>query len=661
MNYIKKNRTMIITILIFISTLLLLVNLIFFLQSESQVKNIIQYLIACMSLLVLLLLYFPINNSIKEIFTKYRDIILLAFFLFLSEIIFFIDNHIPIFFITIFSTIFIVNIIILIALLLPKKIKFGYMLFIIIFHTIYLIAQDIYYDIFSCYLSFKEVVSLQAGTGYMHGVIDFHLIYLLYIFLALAIIIYLFFNKIDNQIKISHQRVKFLHITLVLFLVVNINAQYTTSNSQPFLSDHYLYCTRYNNAKFISRFGIINYSIRDFVNSVVPQFTNAKDIEEIDLYFAKNEKNKQINDYTGLFEGKNLIFITAESFDSIVIENEAFTPNLTRLKNESLYFTNYFVPVYPRTTSDSEFIYNTSLIPSMTDGPTCYVYYDNFYSYSLANLFKEKGYVANAFHSNVKEFYLRNKVFKGYGYDNFYGKEELNLSDGDNNYDSLFMRQAADLIINENKPFFSFVTTLSGHSPYNESNLVAKKHIAEVNALYGNNVPEEIKYYLATQKELDLLVGELFYQLEAKNALDDTVIILTSDHYPYTITREIFENYKGINKEHLKSNVPLFIWSSDIEPKTIDNLTSSFDILPTIANLFSLDANYTYYFGNDIFNDNYHSLIFFKDYSWYDGNIYVVDDMNISDSSYINDTREKLFKYYEISQKILRSNYFKLK
>src|SRR5690606_35511087 len=126
---------------------------------------------------------------------------------------------------------------------------------------------------------------------------------------------------------------------------------------------------RYNNHKFISRFGSISYSFRDFFTSIVPKRVNKKDLKAIQDFYHNNKKEHIINEYTGIFEGKNLIFINAESFSEIAV-NQELTPNIWRLQEEGLYFTNHFVPVYPRTTSDSEFIFNTGLIPSVTDGPT---------------------------------------------------------------------------------------------------------------------------------------------------------------------------------------------------------------------------------------------------------------------------------------------------
>ena len=291
---------------------------------------------------------------------------------------------------------------------------------------------------------------------------------------------------------------------------------------------------------------------------------------------------------------------------------------------------------------------NTGLIPSVTDGPTCYMFHNNTFYNSLPNLFIDAGYTVDAFHNNREDFYLRYKVFPNMGYQKFYDYQKLNVPAEYRKFDSIFIEYAKDTIIKEDILFMSFLTTLSGHSPYKDTNFVAKTHYDKVNE-YDESLPEEIKYYIATQIEVDLLVGEIFATLEEKNLIDDTVIVFVGDHYPYTIKKETYEDYTHTYEEYLKSKMPLYIWSNDIEPQKIDKLTSSFDILPTLANLFNLDADYTFYFGHDIFNDNYQPIVYFKDYSWYDGNVYVIDGV-IQNNAYASEdyVRKQQIKYLNI-------------
>jgi phosphoglycerol transferase MdoB-like AlkP superfamily enzyme len=64
-------------------------------------------------------------------------------------------------------------------------------------------------------------------------------------------------------------------------------------------------------------------------------------------------------------------------------------------------------------------------------------------------------------------------------------------------------------------------------------------------------------------------------------------------------------------------NTPFFIYSNKLGPGVVEKVTSSVDILPTVANLCNLDYNPRYSIGNDAFGEG-GGFVCFKDYSWID-------------------------------------------
>ncbi len=654
MNFIINNKNKLILGLLILAYLLFYFRFHFYFNPTMlliliKTNKVLSYLI-----LILLLISFVKASLPKEI-------ILGALYIIILESIFLLANGLTYHFIFWLSVLMIVILLSLLILLLPSKIKTIFIYLIFIFWPLYLISQHIYITIFNDFFSINEIGTLKEGLAFATGVVHFKIIYLVYlIILILSLIIY---SKIKTQprFKFSYQ---VLLIPLIIYLLIQFNAQYPVKEARMHTSDHYLYKSIYNNKRFVSRFGIVNYFFRDLARIIIPKSKpTSKYIKEIDQFLKTNHKPHHLNDYSGLFEDKNLIFIIAESFDFIAI-NDSLTPTLYQLMNEGLTFTNFYVPVYPRTTCDSEIIFNTGLIPSIIDGPTCYTFNLNTYHHSLANLFKTKGYQVNAFHSNDKLFYTRNLVYQGLGYDKFYGQHELGLTDEDKRFDSYFFEHAKDYIVKEDNKFMSVVLTLSGHSPYLMTNLAVIKYHQLVADYFKDQkikVPEDIIFYLAAQIEVDKLVSAIIDDLTTKKILDDTVLILIADHYPYTIKKATYEKYTGIKDNYLKNRSPFIIWSNQIKPEMITTLGSSFDMLPTIANLFNLPVNYNLYFGDDIFSDNHQSLVYFKDYSWFDGNNYVLFDKHLKgdgDLSYIKETNEKVNLYFDISRKILLTDYF---
>lgn len=640
-------------------SMLLLVRLVFFLEDGSSdvVETFLVWTIFFLSIAFLGFVMYQFKEVVLDIIKKYKDKLYIFYLVFLLEIGFLINNKLGFNQLYFFSVLLMIFMVIMFSLLLPKKVSRVFDIFFILFYTIYVFGQDYYYRIFEDFFSFKEYGTIKEGLAFADGMYEFSFLHIYIVLIGVTVLVLYIFEKNTSHLKLSFKLAKSLSvIPLVLFLLVNLNAQFPVNLARLHLSDHYLYSSVFSREKFVSRFGAINLLVKDGIETITPSLTTKRDIEYIDNYFENNVKLHSDNDYTGMFEGMNLIFVIGESFDTIVVD-EFLTPNIYKLKSEGIDLQNHFTPVYPRTTCDSEVIFNTSIIPSIQDGPTCYVFNDNSYSESLAELFNDKGYVTTAFHSNYKEFYTRDLVYTGFGYDNFYGQHEMFLTETEKRYDSVFFEKSIDYSIHEDEPFFSSLLTLSGHSPYDSSNIAAIEHYDKVDAYYGDTVAESVKYYIASQIETDILIGDLIDYLTEIDILDNTVIVLTNDHYPYALDKSDYEEYKGIEEDFMKSYAPMYIWHNGIEHLEVSKLSSSFDFLPTMANLFGLDANYSNYVGNDVFSNENESIVYFKDYSIYDGEALYELSSNVTPSN--PDIIWIATDYYELSKKILNVDYFK--
>jgi len=145
--------------------------------------------------------------------------------------------------------------------------------------------------------------------------------------------------------------------------------------------------------------------------------------------------------------------------------------------------------------------------------------------------------------------------------------------------------------------------TVSGHMNYNfMGNMMAYKHREEVSDLPYTEGP---RAYIACQIEFDQAIGYLIDQLSEKGILDNTVIVISGDHYPYGLTVDEMQEIKGAeieqNFELYRST--LMIWNSKMETVQVDKYCSSLDIMPTLANLFGLDYDSRLTMGRDILSD----------------------------------------------------------
>ena len=358
----------------------------------------------------------------------------------------------------------------------------------------------------------------------------------------------------------------------------------------------------------------IEYNVADIdYDSLIKNETN-EEIKNIHNY-VKSSTPSEKNIYTGMFKGKNLIAIVAEAFSPIAV-NKDLTPTLYKLVNSGFVFNNFYTPVYYVSTSDGEYVTLNSLLPkesvwSFSKSSK------NYLPYAYGNLFKEMGYTTYAFHDGTYKYYNRHLSHPnmGYTYKACGNGLEESMKCKIWPQSDLEMINATYDYYKDSEHFMTYYMTISGHLQYN---------------FYGNNMSYRnrelvkdldkstaIKAYIAAQKELDKALEELLNKLEADGKLDDTVIVLSADHYPYGLTTDQISEVMNIEDSKFdvhKNN--LVIWSSTMkEPIEINKYGESLDILPTVLNLFGIDFDSRLLMGRDLLS-NSDGLVIFNDRSW---------------------------------------------
>jgi phosphoglycerol transferase MdoB-like AlkP superfamily enzyme len=410
----------------------------------------------------------------------------------------------------------------------------------------------------------------------------------------------------------------------------------------------------------------INYNNIDIdFDSLIKNETD-KTIISMHKYFESLEGTKK-NDYTGMFEGKNVVFFLAESLDPLAID-PVLTPTLYKLANSGFNFSNYYSPLYPASTADGEFRTEWSLISSIGNIYTLFNY-RNVYSPNLfVNSFE--GYNMNVYHNYNGDYYNRRQYFSALGYKNFkacyYG---LNLPCGTFHESDLDMVDiTTDEYIDSEVPFFSYYITLSGHLSYvKSSNKIAQKNWDLVKDLpYSSNV----KGYLAGNIELDRALQLLIERLTVAGKLDDTVIVVTPDHYPYGLKDNLEEISKITGVDRTDSfemyHSDLIIWNSKMKTVKVNKVGSNPDILPTLLNLFGISYDSRMIVGQDLLSDS-EGLVTLANRSWItdSGRYNSTNNENISnegkllDEKYIEKINNIVDNQFKISDMILENNYYK--
>lgn len=354
-------------------------------------------------------------------------------------------------------------------------------------------------------------------------------------------------------------------------------------------------------------------------NEVINSETN-KTLNSLNKYFI-NRKITMKNEMTGLFENKNLIVIMIESANDILYDEKYF-PNFNKLVQGGWSWENNYSPRNSCATMNNEFSGMTSLY-SIYNTCTASKYKVNYYYESIFNLFNNKDYITFSEHNYTEAYYPRKTIHPNMGSGEYfsvqklgipYSNEYINWSNDDDAMKSIL--KIVDKKREENEHFMTWWTTVSSHQPYGVNSIQGG---ANFDMTKDTKYPKDVRRYMSKLKILDNALGLLLDGLEERGILEDTVIVLYGDHYPYGIkTSNLnkvldYDTSEDLNAEQ----VPFVIYNAGTTDGTVfKEYTSYMNILPTLANLFNLDYDPRLYLGYDLFSSDARSLTVFADGSW---------------------------------------------
>ncbi len=327
-------------------------------------------------------------------------------------------------------------------------------------------------------------------------------------------------------------------------------------------------------------------------------------INDMHKYFSTVPPTKK-NEYTSLFKGKNLIFLCLEGFCGQALD-ESLTPVLYKMFNEGFKFNNFYNSLWGGSTATGEYAVMTGNFYSKANCIKNSANTNQYYS--LGNMFRREGYNTYAFHNHSYTYYDRHKSHPNFGYDLYKAVGNgLEVTKGLwPNSDEEMAINTIDDFINSDKPFHTYYMTVSGHAFYTWDG----NHMSKRNREYVSCLPysEGVKAYFACQYEVEKMLKVLLDKLTEAGKLENTVFAMCADHYPYALSDEELSELYNIEKENIRSNFELYknlfiLWTPNMESIEIDKPCSSYDIVPTIANLFGIEYDSRLITGKDILAD----------------------------------------------------------
>ncbi len=514
---------------------------------------------------------------------------------------------------------------------------------IVVFHAMLValyFSQDIYKAISNNFYSVAFSGDLAAGFTFFYRLPQTlrlgHFVYLLPFILAVVLV------WLDHKGKIaitdvrytSYKQPVFYSVLAVLMLFITVQTISDDHDEDDYFSfsDYDLYVELSMPETAMRKYGVVTYARIDLQNALMPNRIETLTDQHAETLFDINPEYEYVEGISGIFEGKNLIMIMAEALDTYAIHPE-LTPNLYALVEESWYFDNFYAPLYYRNTADTEFMVQTSFYPNRTNQLSMSAYIDNYFPYTFPRLFDEYNYTSLAFHNFSDHFYPRAEFHpgrtanSGLGFHEYFGPDRLGMvtpsdeeREASGHYwhsDLEMFERSLPYLFNEDQ-FYAYFLTVVGHLPYEGGRHdIALQYYPVIDEILTDigleDIPEPIKYYHAAHWDFDLAIGYLLDTLEENNLRDDTVIVIFGDHYAYGLDADMIWEYDTVKDDSIPlniHNVPFIIANPSLEPKTINNLFSSVDILPTLANMFNLSLDYSKVMGNDAFNSVMNTVIF---------------------------------------------------
>ncbi len=568
-------------------------------------------------------------------------------------------------------------------------------------------VQLVFHNIFKTFFSWSNLALGDQAAGFIgeafKGVLENSIFILLFM---VPFVVYLFISK---KLDLKRNKVRY-YITYLIVMILGIGLFFLDVNlfKEGSNSSHRIYYEINEMGLSVAKFGVLN-SYRIDLNRTIFGFeediaeeehpieeepapepeeeevvpieivyepnkqelnfdkpTNNDEIKKINNY-VKNDQGTLKNEYTGKFKDYNLVYITAESFYEIAID-ENITPTLYRLTHSGFTFDNYYTP-YVLSTIGGEFQSLTGLYPDNSILPT-WRKGTNYFPYGLAKVFREAGYNTYAYHNNSYGFQDRHKYLKSQGFTNYLAcynglEKRMNCKRWPASDDEMVEKTVKDYI-NSDKPFLAYYMTVSGHFQYNfkGDNSICTKNKNVVKGMKGT---EQARAYVATQVELDRALDRLIKELEKAGKLDNTVFVLLADHYPYNLTKDSIDSlstYKRDDKVEINHNA-LILWNSAMETTNVSKVCMSADVLPTVFNLFDIPYDSRLLTGRDILSTS-DGLAIMKDRSWVtDKGTYFASKSKFVpkegvtvDENYVKNMNSIVGNRLNISRLILKDNYY---
>lgn len=404
--------------------------------------------------------------------------------------------------------------------------------------------------------------------------------------------------------------------------------------------------------------GAYNFAIYDAIQNLQSSsqrvLADSNDITIVENY-TKSKFAEPDPELFGVAEGKNIIKIHLESFQSFLIDfelhGEEVTPFINSLVHDQdenfTYFENFFHQTEQGKTADAEFILANSIY-GLPQGAAFVTRSKNTYQALPAIMKQKQDYTNVVLHGDYKSFWNRDEIYKNFAIDEYYDATYYDMSPNQViNYglkDKPFFTESMPMLESLEEPFYAHLLTLTHHHPY----LIDDEDATIAPAETGDG---SVDRYFQTARYLDESLEQFFNDLKESGLYDDSVIVIYGDHYGISTNHnrammEILGEEITPFKNAQLQRVPFMIKIPGVEGKgTVEEYSGQMDVMPTLLHLLGIHGQDYIQFGTDLFSPDHKDFVPFRN-----GDFITPTYSRVSGSYYDNETGEEIKATKEMEQ-----------
>ena len=366
--------------------------------------------------------------------------------------------------------------------------------------------------------------------------------------------------------------------------------------------------------------------------------------------FEKKFKNFHLKN-----DNYNFVLLVMESFDPLLIEQfPQDIPNFMKIKEESLYFPNFYSSGTRSLMGITATIFSLPYIwgqPNMTNG---------LGSKSLSRIakyFNNKNYETLSFTTDIATADKAGEMAKYQGFNQFYAKEDIPVKRQYPLFNKGFDYEGFEFILDKinqtKKNFFVYFFTSSMHSPYDI--VLSQEH-------KKYNQKDQIHQFVNRAIYFDDALGNFFEKAKKEPWFDKTIFFILPDHRAVLANKE--KANKNLTDHKFKSF--LIIYGKPIKAGINNKIATQEDILPTLLDLLNSEESFSSS-GESLFDENRSETKFI--YEENKNTVHVVSpnakehfsEEALADFAQLTPLEKEALKYNEYIYRTLKNNTWKKK